>query len=88
MASADKPLCDMGLVQAAGGSAKAAFDGEPVPLSLTQIEDPATPGTVWMCNELIWGTVPPMTAGRHRIVLTHNDGGTSVATATVDVTAQ
>jgi hypothetical protein len=86
--SADKPLCEQGLTRAVGGDAVAAFDGGPVPLSVTQIEEPATPGTVWMCDELIWGTVPPVTAGQHRIILTHTDGVTSAATATVDVTAQ
>lgn len=86
--SADRPLCEDGLTQVTGSSAVATFDGEPVPLSVTQIEEPAQPGTVWTCGELIWGTVPPMTAGRHRIVLTHTDGEATAATATVDVIAQ
>ncbi|RSM74281.1 hypothetical protein DMB66_02425 [Actinoplanes sp. ATCC 53533] len=86
--SADKPLCEQGLTRAVGGSAVAAFDGDPVPLSVTRIEEPAAPGAVWTCDELIWGTVPPMTAGRHRIVLTYTDDVAPAASATVDVTAQ
>lgn len=86
--SADRTLCGKGLTRTAGDGAVASFDGDPVPLAVSQIEDPAAPGTVWTCDELIWGTVPPMTPGRHRVILTHADGGTSAATATVDVLAR